>query len=399
VIGSTANCAAPPERRLPCGRCDFASDGDACSQRVPRRRDCARRQRRRRILDSCRTVAVTPLTSLAHGAGCGCKLGPADVLPIVRDLPPADDPTLLVGTSTADDAAVYRLADDLALVQTVDFFPPIVDDPYTFGAIAAANALSDIYAMGGRPILALAIAGFPEDLPPAVISAILQGGADKVAEAGAVVAGGHTVVDKEPKYGLCVTGLIHPDRVTAKGGARPGDVLLLSKPLGTGVITTAHKRGIVTEHLQAAIASMLRLNRRTAEIAADAGLHGATDITGYGLLGHASELARNSGAGMEIDLEHVPLLPGALDYARRQIFPGGLGRNRDYLLGDGFVRLAEGLDPARAQLLFDPQTSGGLLFALPAAAGMALRARMDAAGEPCWEIGRVVEGAGINVKE
>ena len=326
-------------------------------------------------------------------------MGPAALAQVLRSLTLPASPDVLVGLGVPDDAAVYRIADDLALVQTVDFFPPIVDDPYTFGAIAAANALSDIYAMGGRPILALAIAGFPEDLPPAVISAILQGGADKVAEAGAVVAGGHTVVDKEPKYGLCVTGLIHPDRVTAKGGARPGDVLLLGKPLGTGVITTAHKRGIVTEeHLQAAITSMLRLNRRTAEIAADAGLHGATDITGYGLLGHASELARNSGAGMEIDLEHVPLLPGALDYARRQIFPGGLGRNRDYLLGDGFVRLAEGLDPARAQLLFDPQTSGGLLFALPTAAGVALRARMDAAGEPCWEIGRVVEGTGIHVK-
>jgi selenide, water dikinase len=326
-------------------------------------------------------------------------MGPAALAQVLRSLTLPASPDVLVGLGVPDDAAVYRIADDLALVQTVDFFPPIVDDPYTFGAIAAANALSDIYAMGGRPILALAIAGFPEDLPPAVISAILQGGADKVAEAGAVVAGGHTVVDKEPKYGLCVTGLIHPDRVTAKAGARPGDVLLLSKPLGTGIITTAHKRGAVAEeHFQAAIASMLRLNRRAAEIATDAWLHGATDITGYGLLGHAAELARNSGVGMEIDLEHVPLLPGTLDYARRQIFPGGLGRNRDYLLGDGFVRLAEGLDAARAQLLFDPQTSGGLLFALPAAAGAALRARLDAAGEPCWEIGRVVEGTGITVK-
>jgi len=326
-------------------------------------------------------------------------MGPAALAQVLRSLTLPASPELLVGLGVPDDAAVYRIADDLALVQTVDFFPPIVDDPYTFGAIAAANALSDIYAMGGRPILALAIAGFPEDLPPAAISAILQGGADKVAEAGAVVAGGHTVVDKEPKYGLCVTGLIHPDRVTAKAGAQPGDVLLLTKPIGTGVITTAHKRGVVAEeHLQAAVASMLRLNRRAAEIAADAGLHGATDITGYGLLGHAGELARNSGAGLEIDLEGVPLLPGALDYARRQIFPGGLGRNRDYLLGDGFVRLAKDLDAARAQLLFDPQTSGGLLFALPAAAGTTLQTRLAAMGEPCWEIGRVVEGAGIDVK-
>ncbi|HEX5690739.1 MAG TPA: selenide, water dikinase SelD, partial [Roseiflexaceae bacterium] len=297
-------------------------------------------------------------------------------------------------------AAVYRIADDLALVQTVDFFPPIVDDPYTFGAIAAANALSDIYAMGGRPILALAIAGFPEDLPPSVIGAILQGGADKVAEAGAAIAGGHTVIDKEPKYGLCVTGLVHPDRITAKDHAEPGDVLLLTKPIGTGVITTAHKRGLAdTAHLQAAIASMLRLNKRAAEIGADAALHSATDITGFGLLGHAGELARNSGVGLRIDASRVPLLDGALDYSRRDIVPGGLGRNRDFLLGDGFVEIAEGVDQARAQLLFDPQTSGGLLFALPAAAAATLTAQLASAGEPCWEIGGVVEGTGITVTE
>jgi selenide,water dikinase len=307
-------------------------------------------------------------------------------------------PNLLIGLDIKDDAAVYRLSDDLALVQTVDFFPPIVDDPYTFGAIAAANALSDIYAMGGRPILALAIAGFPEDLPAEVIAAILQGGADKVAEAGAVVAGGHTVIDKEPKYGLCVTGLVHPDRITAKAHARPSDVLLLTKPLGTGVITTAHKRGAVADdHLRAAVASMLRLNRRAAELAAAISPHSATDITGYGLLGHAGELARNSSTKLVISLKRVPLLPGTLDYARQGIFPGGLGRNREFLLSDGFVRLAAGLDEARAQLLFDPQTSGGLLFALPAKAAAELKENMAQAGEPCWEIGHVAEGSGIDV--
>jgi selenide, water dikinase len=326
-------------------------------------------------------------------------MGPAALAQVLRSLTLSSSPDLLVGLGMPDDAAVYRIADDLALVQTVDFFPPIVDDPYTFGAIAAANALSDIYAMGGRPILALAIAGFPEDLPAAVIAAILQGGADKVAEAGAVVAGGHTVIDKEPKYGLCVTGLVHPDRITAKAHARPGDTLLLTKPLGTGVITTAHKRGAAADdHFQAAVASMVRLNRRAAELAAAAGPHSATDITGYGLLGHAGELARNSGAALAIDLERVPLLPGALVYARQGIFPGGLGRNREFLLRDGFVRLAAGLDDARSQLLFDPQTSGGLLFALPTEAAAALVARMAQAGEPCWEIGRVVEGTGIDVR-
>jgi selenide, water dikinase len=325
-------------------------------------------------------------------------MGPAALAQVLRSLTLPTNPNLLIGLHVKDDAAVYRIADDLALVQTVDFFPPIVDDPYTFGAIAAANALSDIYAMGGQPILALAIAGFPEDLPAATISAILQGGADKVAEAGAVVAGGHTVIDQEPKYGLCVTGLVHPDHVTAKARAQPGDLLLLTKPLGTGVITTAHKRGVAQEeHLQAAIASMVKLNRRASELASSTGLHSATDITGYGLLGHAEELASNSGVGLQIDLGQVPLLPGAHEYAREGVFPGGLGRNRDYLLGAGSVRLAPGLEHARAQLLFDPQTSGGLLFALPEQAAITLRERFVVAGEPIWEIGRVVAGAGIDV--
>src|SRR5262245_5077908 len=265
-------------------------------------------------------------------------MGPAALAQVLSSLTLPTSSNLLVGLGVPDDAAVYRIADVLAPLQTVAFFPPIVDDPYTFGAIAAANALSDIYAMGGRPILALAVAGFPEDLPPATISAILQGGADKVAEAGAVVAGGHTVIDQEPKYGLCVSGLVHPDHVTAKARARPGDLLLLTKPLGTGVITTAHKRGIVAEeHLQAAVDSMARLNRRAAELATGAELHSATDITGYGLLGHAEELARNSGVALLIELERVPLLEGALEYARKSVFPGGLGRNRDYLLSSAAV--------------------------------------------------------------
>ncbi len=325
-------------------------------------------------------------------------MGPGALAQVLRSLKLPTSPNLLIGLDVKDDAAVYQIAPDQALVQTVDFFPPIVDDPYTFGQIAAANALSDVYAMGGRPILALAIAGFPEDLPPATIAAILQGGADKVAEAGAVVAGGHTVIDAEPKYGLCVTGLVHPQRITAKAHARPGDVLLLTKPLGTGVITTAHKRGVVAEeHLQAAVASMVRLNRRAAELAGAGELRSATDITGYGLLGHAEELAANSGVGLRIALAAVPLLPGALEYARQGVLPGGLARNRDYLLGAGAVRLAAGLDEAHTQLLFDPQTSGGLLFALPQAQAAELRARFAAAGEPIWEIGEVVVGAGIDV--
>jgi selenide, water dikinase len=325
-------------------------------------------------------------------------MGPAALAQVLRSLTLHTSPNLLVGLGVPDDAVVYQLADDLALVQTVDFFPPIVDDPYTFGAIAAANALSDVYAMGARPILALAVAAFPEDLPPAVIAAILQGGADKVAEAGAVVAGGHTVVDKEPKYGLCVTGLVHPARVTPKIGARPGDRLLLTKPLGTGVLSTAHKHGVVREdELAAAVASMLRLNRRAAELAAEVGVHGATDITGFGLLGHAAELARNSGVGLVLNATNVPLLPGALEHARAGVLPGGLGRNREFFVADEYVTVAAGLDEALANLLFDPQTSGGMLFVLPAEAARALLERMHEDGESCWEIGEVVAGVGITV--
>ncbi len=305
---------------------------------------------------------------------------------------------MLIGLEVSDDAAVYQLDAHTALVQTVDFFPPIVDDPYAFGAIAAANALSDVYAMGGRPILALAIAGFPEDLDPAIGAAILQGGADKVAEAGAVVAGGHTVVDREPKYGLCVTGLVDPAQMTPKVGARPGDRLLLTKPLGAGLITTAAKRGLANAaHLEAAVASMLRLNRRAAELAAETGARAATDITGYGLLGHAAEMTRIGDVGLRIVASALPLLPGALEYARAGIAPGGLRRNQRYLEERGAVRYIAALDEAQRLLLFDPQTSGGLLLAVPPdRADEALR-RFAAAGEPCWDIGEVIAGAGIEI--
>jgi selenide,water dikinase len=293
---------------------------------------------------------------------------------------------------------VYRLDDTTALVQTVDFFPPIVDDAYTFGAIAAANALSDVYAMGARPILALAIAAFPEDLPAHITQAILQGGADKVAEAGAVVAGGHTVMDKEPKYGLCVTGVIDPAKVTAKAHAQPGDVLLLTKPLGTGIITTAIKRNVGDDaHLAAAVASMLQLNKRSAELAQTVEVHSVTDITGYGLLGHGSELARNSSVGLRIDAHALPALLGALQYAGDGIVPGGLNRNREYVERDGYVRYESEIDAAHTALLFDPQTSGGLLIALPPAAADMLQARYAEAGQACWHIGEVINGDGIEI--
>lgn len=325
-------------------------------------------------------------------------MGPGALSNILSTLRLPTHPNLLIGLDISDDAAVYQIDATTALVQTVDFFPPIVDDAYTYGAIAAANALSDIYAMGGRPILALAIAAFPDDLPAEVIQAILQGGADKVAEAGAVVAGGHTVVDKEPKYGLCVTGLIAPDKATAKANAQPGDVLLLTKPLGTGVITTAIKRGQGRrEHLDATVASMLRLNKVAAEIAQTVDVHGATDITGFGLLGHAAELARNSGVGLRIDAEALPLLPGALHYAADNICPGGLFRNQEYVAQNGYVRYSATLDPGRKLLLFDPQTSGGLLIVLPPAAAATLEQRYAEADQDCWRIGEVVAGGGIEI--
>lgn len=318
---------------------------------------------------------------------------------MLRQLTLPTHPDLLVGLAMSDDAAVYRLADDMALVQTVDFFPPIVDDPYTYGAIAAANALSDVYAMGGRPILALAVAGFPDSFAPQLIATILQGGADKVTEAGAVVAGGHTTVDQEPKYGLSVTGLVHPARVLTKAGAQVGDLLLLTKPLGTGMITTAHKRGIVAdEHFQAAVASMLRLNRRAAEAAVEAGAHAATDITGYGLLGHASELAHHSQVALKIVLSQVPLLPGAHEYAHQGVVPGGLNRNRAYLLGEQLVHLAADVDAVQARALFDPQTSGGLLLTLAPEEAARVGAQLEAHGEPCWQIGSVVAGQGVHVR-
>lgn len=338
------------------------------------------------------------LTELALCAGCAAKMGPGALAGVLQTLRLPSHPDLLIGLDVADDAAVYRIGPNQALVQTVDFFPPIVDDPYTFGAIAAANALSDIYAMGARPLLALAIAAFPEDLPREVIGAILQGGADKVAEAGAVVAGGHTVLDAEPKYGLCVTGMVDPERVTPKANARPGDILLLTKPLGTGIITTAAKRRVVDPaHFEAAVASMLRLNRRAAELAREANIHAASDITGFGLLGHAAEIARNSGVGLRFDAASLPLLPGALAYAAQGIAPGGLARNRTFVERDGYVRFSRELEPGLDLLLFDPQTSGGLLLALPPEAADDLEARFAEAGELCRRVGAVVAGSGITI--
>jgi len=279
---------------------------------------------------------------------------------------------------------------------TTDFFAPLVDDPYSYGAIAAANAMSDVYAMGGEVVLALNIAAFPEDLPAETVAAILAGGADKVAEAGGILAGGHTIIDAEPKFGLAVLGLVHPARVLTKAGARPGDALFLTKALGTGIISTAAKQGdAADEHLDTAIESMTRLNRHASHLAREAGARALTDITGYSLLGHGYEMAAASGAALLFNASCVPLLPGALEYAARGITTGGAARNRSYLAGK--VSLASGIPEAMEHLLFDPQTSGGLLFAVaPENAGQ-VESLFAVADEPVWRVGDVAEGERVEV--
>jgi selenide,water dikinase len=324
-------------------------------------------------------------------------MGPEALAQVLRPLTRYGHPDLLVGLQTSDDAAVYRLSDELAIIQTVDFFPPVVDDAFAYGAISAANSMSDVYAMGGEVLLALNIAAFPDDLPAEILTRIFEGGAGKVQEAGAVIAGGHTVTDDEPKYGLCVTGTIHPERILTKAGAQPGDRLFLTKPLGTGLITTAHKNGAVADdHLAAALASMLRLNRGAARAARAAPPNACTDVTGYGLLGHAFEVADKSGVGLRIDASRVPLLPGALEYAGQGQQPGGLGRNRDYYAGQG-VAIAADLPAESAAVLYDPQTSGGLLLTVPPERRDALLDAFAAAVEEIWEIGEVIRGAGVVV--
>ena len=280
-------------------------------------------------------------------------------------------------------------------MQTVDFFPPVVDDPYTFGAVAAANAMSDVYAMGGEVLLALQIAGFPDDQPEELLAEIFRGGAEKVAEAGGVIAGGHTIIDAEPKYGLCVTGTVHPDAVLRKSGARPGDVLLLTKALGTGIVLTAARAdACAPEHLQATIDSMLQLNRHPAHLAVEASVHACTDVTGFGLLGHAEEMAHD--VQFVIDAAQAPALPGALDYARAGHITGGASRNREGVAGK--VTVAEGVDETVEHLLFDAQTSGGLLFAVPPERAGGLAAALEADGFLAARIGRVEAGTGVHVE-
>ena len=331
-------------------------------------------------------------------------MAPGDLQEVLKGLKLGEaahaHPDLLVGLGRADDAAVFRVTDDIAIVETVDFFPPVVDDPYTWGAVAAANAMSDVYAMGGRVLFALAIAGFPRELPKSIVTEVFRGGADKVAEAGGVIAGGHTVVDPEPKYGLCVTGRVHPRHIFIKGGLHEGDRLFLTKPLGTGVIVTAAKNDAAGDDaLHGAVRSMLRLNRTAAEIGQALDVRGATDITGFGLLGHVAEMVEASGAGVTIDASRLPLLDGALALAEKGHWSGGMKRNRTHLESTMGARLSIGreLPPALVGLLFESETSGGLFFAVSVKNASGVRGRFEARGDQCWEVGEVTREVGIHV--
>lgn len=329
-------------------------------------------------------------------------MGPDALAQVLRPLAGtfgAPNPDVLVGLESADDAAVYRLSDEQAIVATADFFPPVVDDPYDFGAIAAANALSDIYAMGADPLFCLNLVAFPNDLDPAILTDILRGGAEKVREAGAVVAGGHTVTDDEPKYGLCAIGTVHPARIFTKGGARAGDALLLTKPLGTGLITTALKeQSVDASDYDTCVASMTTLNGPAARALRTCGasVHACTDVTGFGLLGHAFEMGQLSGVRLRIAMAQVPMLPGARGYAERGFVPGGTERNARHI--EPFTTFGAAVTEVDKLLLCDPQTSGGLFAAIDPSAVDAAVAALSAAGVEAHIVGTAEVGAGMSVE-
>jgi len=327
------------------------------------------------------------LTALVKAGGCASKLSPKILEQVLGKIPRSTDSNVLVGFDTSDDAGVYRLSSETALVQTTDFFTPVVDDPFTFGAISAANALSDVYAMGGRPLTSLTILCYPAKGDLEDLAQILAGGASKMREAGCVILGGHSVADEEIKFGYAVTGVIHPDRVKPNAGARAGDALVFTKRIGTGVISTALKRGIAeAAHVEAATNSMVTLNREACERMLAYAVHGCTDVSGFGLLGHAREMALASNVTLEIEASRIPLLPGAIDYARAGAIPGGGKNNREFV--SDCVEGTSG-DSAMDDLLYDPQTSGGLLISMPLSAAVAYTAEFPAA----VRIGRVIERA------
>ena len=327
-------------------------------------------------------------------------MGPEPLAQVLRPLSEMfgarEYPDLLIGLEASDDAAVYRISDELAIIVTLDFFAPVVDEPYDYGAIAAANAMSDVYAMGGEVVLALSICGFPIDLPIKVVSEILRGGAEKVAEAGAALAGGHTVIDKEPKYGLAVTGFVHPDHITTKAAAKAGDVLILTKPLGMGIIAAALKMEMAKpDHVKVAVEVMKTLNRKAARLVQQAGVNAVTDVTGFGLLGHAHEMAEKSGVRVHLTLDSLPYLEGAKQYAEDRLFPAGAYRNQQCYAP--YVQFAPSVPQWTQMLLYTPETSGGLLVSVPQKKIEELAALFDREGQTYWIIGRVVEGKGVDV--
>jgi len=331
---------------------------------------------------------VVKLTDLATAGGCAAKYSAARLEELLRGFVPADAENLLVGLDPADDAAVYRLDDDRALVFTIDFFPPIVDDPDDFGAIAATNALNDVFAMGGKPLLALSVAALPEELPTEVVRAIFDGAERQVREAGAILAGGHTIRDREPKYGLAVVGTVAPDGIWPKAGARSGDLLYLTKPLGTALVLGGAKRGLVK--IDEAVRWMRTLNRAAADVLRPLAPNAVTDVTGFGLAGHAHEMAERSGVRIVLEAEQLPALDGALAAARAGVSTVGTRNNRAYAeleVGD--------VAPELVELAHDPQTAGGLLVSLPAEKGMSLQAQFAAADLFLARVGRVEDGGGV----
>jgi selenide,water dikinase len=333
------------------------------------------------------------LTTLEAGGGCAAKYAAGRLEELLAGFVPSNAENLLVGLSPADDAAVYRLDDERALIFTADFFPPMVDDPSLFGAIAAVNALNDIFAMGGRPLLALSIAAFSEELPLESVRAVFDAAAEKVEEAGALLAGGHTIRDDEPKYGLAVVGIAHPEAIWRKNGARPGDALFLTKRLGTGLVLTGFRNQVLgDDELDAAAASMTELNNRAAEALRPFEPSAVTDVTGFGLFGHAHELAEQSGVRVLLDAKAFPTLPGALTVARRGLRTGGDQRNREFVAGRAEL---DGLPEELECLGFDPQTAGGLLIALPGEKAVVLEAAFGQAGLFLARIGRVEDGSGL----
>jgi selenide,water dikinase len=341
-------------------------------------------------------AGTVKLTDLASCGGCAAKYSAARLEQLLQGFVPVEAEDLLVGLSPADDAAVYRLDDERALIFTLDFFPPVVDDAADYGAIAATNALNDVFAMGGTPLLALSIAAFPEELPSEILASIFAAAAEQVRAAGGLLAGGHTIRDAEPKYGLAVVGIVHPNAIWPKNGARPGDALFLTKPLGTGLIMTGHKNGLTgSQPLERAVRWMRTLNKDAAELLRARLPHAVTDVTGFGLFGHAHEVADRSGVRIALEWERLPAIDGALDLARKGVRTSGDPRNRDFAASH--LRL-DGAPEAIVALGFDPQTAGGLLVSLPAEQGAALEADFEKHKLFIRRIGQVEEGSGVVVR-